>query len=72
MPLPENTDFMFANCGGMVALTPISSEAREACEDGTIGFESWQMLGGSLMVDHRMAPDLIGNLQEDGYTVIEE
>ena len=72
MSLPKNTDFMFANCGGMMALTPISPDARIACEDGTIGFESWQMLGGSTMVDHCMVSDLIENLQEDGYTVIEE
>ena len=72
MPLLENTDFMFANCGGMVALTQFPPKRRIACEDGAIGFESWQMMGGSIMVDHRMAPDLIVNLQEDGYTVIEE
>ena len=62
------TDFLIANLGGLIALTPISHEAREVC----IGFEPWQMMGGSIMVDHRMAPDLIENLQNDGYSVVEE
>jgi len=62
------TDFLIANLGGMIALSPISHEAKDVC----IGFESWQMMGGSIMVDHRMAPDLIENLQEEGYSVVEE
>ena len=63
-----STDFLIANLGGLIAITPISPEAKDVC----IGFESWQMMGGSIMVDHRMAPDLIENLQNDGYSVVEE
>jgi hypothetical protein len=70
--MTSTADFLVGNYGGMRSLTPMTQAAREACEDGTIAVESWQMLGGSVMVDHRMADDLIQSLQEDGFVVAEE
>jgi hypothetical protein len=65
-------DFLTANCGTMVALTPMTPKARKACGDGTVAFEDWQMMGGSIMVDHRMAEDLIHHLRDDGFIIAEE
>jgi hypothetical protein len=69
----DDADFLVGEMvGGMVALTPISADANKACDVGVIAYEEWQVIGGSIMVDHRMADDLIRRLQEDGFTVAEE
>jgi hypothetical protein len=65
-------DFLVANCGSMLALTPMTPKARKACGDGTIAFEDWQMMGGSILVDHRMADDLLEHLRDDSFTTAEE
>ena len=65
---PE-VDFTIANLGSIVAFTPLTAKAREACEDGTIVFEDWQVMGGSIMVEHRCAADLIENLRDDDFVV---
>jgi hypothetical protein len=70
--MKADAGFLVGNYGRMQSLTPMTQAAREACEDGTIAIESWQMLGGSVMVDHRMAADLIESLQDDGFVVAEE
>ncbi len=70
--MTSTADFLVGDYGGMWSLTPMTHTAREACEDGTIAIESWQMLGGSVMVDHRMASDLVQSLQDDGFVIAEE
>ena len=70
--MTSSADFLVGECGGMRSFSPMTQAAREACEDGTIAIEPWQMLGGSVMVDHRMASDLIQSLQADGFIVAEE
>ena len=65
-------DFLVANYGNMVALSPMTAKARKACEDGTISFEGWQVMAGSIMVDHRMADDLVQCLRDDGFTIGQE
>ena len=69
----DAADFLVAEMvGGMVALTPISADASKACDVGVIDYEEWQVIGGSIMVDHRMVDDLIRHLREDGFTITEE
>ena len=68
----NNVDFLIANHGSMIALTPISADANKACDVGVIDFEEWQVMGGSIMVDHRVADDLLENLREDGFTIADE
>lgn len=68
----DETDFLVANLGSMVALTPISADANKACDVGVIDYEEWQVIGGSIMVDPRMASDLLTNLQRQGFTITEE
>lgn len=65
-------DFLVANYGSIVAITPISADANKACDVGVIDYEEWQLLGGSIMVDRRMAQDLIEHLRDDGFVVAEE
>ncbi len=65
-------DFLVGNNGTMVALTPMTPKARKACEDGTISFEEWQVMAGSIMVDHRMADDLLEHLRDDGFIIAKE
>ena len=68
----SEADFLVANYGSMVALTPISADANKAVDAGLIDYEEWQLLGGSIMVDHRMAENLIDHLREDGFVIAEE
>ena len=68
----DEADFLVANYGSIVALSPMTAKAREACGDGTIAFEDWQVMGGSIMVDHRMAVDLLDHLRDDGFIIAEE
>lgn len=65
-------DFTIANLGNIVAFTPMTAKAREACEDGTVVFEDWQVMGGSIMVEHRCAAVLVENLRDDGFVVADE
>jgi triosephosphate isomerase len=69
---PTEADFLVANYGSMMAITPISADANKACDTGVIAYEPWQLMGGSIMVDHRMADDLIQHLRDDGFTIAEE
>jgi hypothetical protein len=69
---PAEADFLVADYGSMVALTPISADANKACDTGVIACKPWQLLGGSIMVDHRMADDLIQHLRDDGFTIAGE
>ena len=56
----------------MVAVTPISADANKACDTGVIYYEDWQVMGGSIMVDHRMAVDLLDHLRDDGFIIAGE
>ena len=69
---PLKPDFTFARVSGMVALTPMSADANKAVDAGLISYEDWQLMGGSIMVDHRMFSDLKQSLENDGFTVNEE
>ena len=68
----NNVDFLIANHGSMIALTPISADANKACDVGVIDFEGWQVIGGSIMVEHRVADDLLEHLREDGFSIADE
>jgi len=69
---PTEADFLVANYGSMMAITPISTDTNKACDTGVIANDPWQLMGGSIMVDHRMADDLIQHLRDDGFTIAEE
>ncbi len=68
----DEIDFLVAHHGSMVAVTPISADANKAVDAGLIEYEEWQLQGATIMVDHRMADDLIRHLKDDGFAVAEE
>ncbi len=68
----NDADFLIANYGSMIALSPMTAKARGACGDGTIAFEDWQVIGGAIMVEHRVADDLLEHLREDGFSIADE
>ena len=72
MSEPNETDFLIVDYGSMVAVTPISADANKAVDAGLIAFDEWQLMGGSIMVDCRMAGDLLENLQADGFSIEDE
>jgi hypothetical protein len=66
----EAVDFVIADHGTLVSLAPMTKKAKEATgEGGIIESQPWQWLGCSLMVDHRMADNLIENLRNDGFSI---
>ena len=68
----NEVDFVVVSRGGVVAVTPISADANKACDAGLIDYEEWQLQGATIMLDHRMADDLICCLKDDGFVVAEE
>ena len=62
-------DFLIGNHGSMSSISAMSENANEAVKAGLIGFEEWQVMGGSIMVDQRMVGNLIAELQEDGFAI---
>ena len=62
-----DTDFLVSECGSGTALTPVSAKARAACRN-RITVEPWQWMFGSVVIDYRMAFDVVADLQADGFT----
>ena len=62
-----DADFLVFECGNGTCLTPLSEKARNACQD-RIGVEPWNWMFGSVVVDDRIASDLITNLKAGGFT----
>jgi len=51
-------DFRIRNEGTVVMFTPLTESARNFLRDN-VESESWQWMGESLCVDHRMAHELL-------------
>jgi hypothetical protein len=58
-------DFRINDQGSLVGFTPLSGAAQVFLED-QVEAESWQFLGSTLWVDHRMATGLIEALDVNG------
>jgi hypothetical protein len=67
----HEADFLIAEFGNGTALTPLSAKAREACRDRIV-VKSWQWMFGSVMVEDRIASDLVASLQADGFRFARE
>ena len=65
-------DFLIADYGSIVAVTPMSANANKAVDAGLIDYEEWQLIGCSIMVDHRAADGLLDHLRGEGFTVSAE
>jgi hypothetical protein len=62
------TDFNINDGGSIVSITPLTAQAREWMTDN-VHTESWQWMGPTLAVDHRMAQDLIDGINDAGFSV---
>jgi len=58
-------DFLIADYGSIVAVTPMSADANKAVDAGLIAYEEWQLMGCSIMVDHGAADGLLHHLRGD-------
>lgn len=65
-------DFLVENYGSIVAVTPMSADANKAVDAGLIDYEEWQLMGASIMVDHRCAEGLLDHLRGEGFTISDE
>jgi len=65
-------DFLIADYGTIVAVTPMSADANKAVDAGLIDYEEWQLIGCSIMVDHRAADGLLDHLRGEGFAISAE
>ena len=68
---PARSDVLARDEGTIVEFMPVSRAAKQWFNKN-VQSESWQWLGDWLCVDHRVAPDLIAGLEEDGLVVAKE
>ncbi len=61
-------DFAISDQGTVVLFKPLSASAK-AWIDNNVAYESWQMFGSALAVDHRYAQGLYDGIINDGMTV---
>ena len=64
----EDPEFSIRVDGTVWLFTPKSPEAV-AFAQTALGLESWQWLGGSFALEHRVAPQLAERLQVEGWSV---
>ena len=64
----SKSDFTVVDSGSIVSFTPNTPEAKRFCEED-IEIESWQWMGESFHVDHRMASGLISFLQDNEFSL---
>ena len=61
-------DFRVTGGGSIYVLTPIP-ETAHTWIDQHLQYDSWQMCGGGVAVDHRYIADIVGILKHDGFVV---
>lgn len=66
--VPEHPDVQFVSHGSVVLLSTGTEEGADWVEEN-VGFESWQMLGGSIACEPRMVGPVIEGALNDGLTV---
>ena len=59
-------DIIVRNEGTIWTFEPVTDQAKDWIAQ-EIEIESWQWMGPMFAVDHRMAQDLVGVLQEIGF-----
>ena len=64
----QKADIDISDQGSIVMFTP-RTKAGEDWIQRNVEFESWQMMGPSLCVDHRPAQGLVEAMQNDGLIV---
>lgn len=70
MARPKNPDFRIRNEGTVVLFTPLTARGHALVEEAIApNIESWQWMGKSFAVDHRVCEALIRDIVESGCSV---
>lgn len=64
----QKPDIHINDQGSIVVFTPLTKAGEDWIQQN-VEFESWQMLGRGLCVDHRPAQGLVELIQEAGLTL---
>ena len=62
-------DIKIVNHGSVLAFHPVSPQGKQWLET-KCDSEPWQWFGGSLCVDHRIAPGLAQAAESDGMRIV--
>lgn len=60
----QTPDITVNDQGTVVMFTPLTPKGEHWIQQN-VEFESWQMMGKSLCVDHRLAEDLIAGMKKE-------
>lgn len=66
--MAQTPDIKITDEGSIVMFTPMTKAGEDWIQQN-VEFESWQMMGPSLCVDHRPAQGLVEGMQEAGLTL---
>lgn len=64
-------DVLVSNHGSVVGFVFMSPAAQD-WRDESMAWEPWQVMGGAIMVDHRMAQAILAGLADAGLSLGEE
>lgn len=62
------SDFQIADRGTVFLIKPLTEAARQWLSENTVS-EPWQWIDCGLAVDHRLARDLVDEIEAAGFTV---
>ena len=62
------SDFQIADRGTVFLIRPLTEAARQWLDENVVS-EPWQWLDGALAVDHRLARDLVDEIETAGFTI---
>jgi len=68
MSTATEPDMIVDDCGSIVGITPMTPAARKWIDENC-QVESWQWLGLTLNVDHRLADAILEGMSEAGLTI---
>ena len=62
------SDFQIADRGTVFLIRPLHEAARQWLDENVVA-EPWQWLDGALVADHRLARDLITEIEAAGFVI---
>jgi hypothetical protein len=62
------SDFQITDQGTIILIRPLNEAARLWLDENVVS-EPWQWIDGALAVDHRLARDLIQEIEVAGFTI---
>jgi len=62
------SDFQIADHGTIILIRPLNEAARQWLDENVVA-EPWQWLDGALCADHRLARDLVDEIETAGFAI---